>query len=435
MTKQKQTMKRREFLRRTAGIAAGAAAFPYIIPSSALGLSGTVAPSNRITVGCIGVGGMGNSNMGGFLGQRDAQVVAVCDVDSNHRNSARDTVNTRYDNEDCAAYNDFRDLLARDDIDAVSIATPDHWHGIMCVMAAKAGKDIYGEKPLAYNIPEGRAVVDAVKRYGRVWQTGSWQRSQDHFRFGCELVRNGRIGKVHTVKVGLPNTNGIREGSTAPSDPPDGFDYDLWLGPAPYAPYCDARCHWNFRWISDYAGGQLTDWAGHHVDIAHWAMDTELSAPREIEGSGRWPLAEDGLFDTVEHYTFTCEYREGFTMIVSGLLPGGARFEGEDGWVHVTRGHISAEPQSLLNEVIGPEEIHLYNSSNHIANFLDCVKTRATTITPVDVAHHSVMVGHLGIIAMKLERKVRFNPTAETFSGDSEANRLLSRPMREPWCL
>lgn len=426
---------RREFIKQAAGVTAGLAGFPYIIPASALGLNGTVAPSNRITVGCIGLGGMGSGNMNGFLDRADAQVVAVCDVDSAHREGACGNVNKRYNNSDCAQYNDFREVLERDDIDAVSLATPDHWHSIIAVAAARRGKDIYGEKPLAYNIPEGRAIVDAVRRHGRVWQTGSWQRSQEHFRFGCELVRNGRIGKVHTVKVGLPNTNSIREGSTAPAPPPPGFDYDLWLGPAPYAPWCEARCHWNFRWISDYAGGQLTDWAGHHIDIAHWGMDTELSAPVEIEGSGRWPLAEDGLFDTVEHYTFTCKYREGFTMIVSGLLPGGTRFEGEHGWVHVNRGMINAEPASLLTEVIGPEEIHLYESANHIGNFLDCVKTRATTITPADVAHHSVMVAHLGIIAMTLERPVRFDPDTEKFVDDVEADRLLGRPMREPWTL
>jgi len=362
-------------------------------------------------------------------------VVAVCDVDSEHRRNAAKNVNTKYGNEDCAEYNDFREVLLRDDIDAVSVAVPDHWHALVATRAAQAGKDIYGEKPLAYCIAEGRAIVDAVKRHGRVWQTGSWQRSQEHFRFGCELVRNGRIGKVHTVKVGLPNTNSIHEGSTTPTDPPEGFDYDMWLGPAPYAPYCPARCHWNFRWISDYAGGQLTDWAGHHIDIAHWGMGTELSAPIEIEGSGAWPLAADGLFNTVENYTFTCKYKEGFTMIVSGLLPGGARFEGDQGWVHVNRGFIDAEPKSLLTEVLGPEEIHLYESPNHIGNFLDCVKTRATTIAPVEVAHHSIMVGHLGIIAMKLERKVRFNPDSEHFLGDTDADRMLSRPMRDPWNL
>ncbi len=435
MSRKKSVIKRREFLKRTTAVAAGAAAFPYIIPSSALGLSGTVAPSNRITVGCIGLGGMGSGNMGGFLERADAQVMAVCDVDSKHRRNAALNVNKKYGNEDCAEYNDFRELLLREDIDAVSVAVPDHWHGIIAVRAAQAGKDIYGEKPLAYCISEGRAIVDAVKRHGRVWQTGSWQRSQDHFRFGCELVRNGRIGKVHTVKVGLPNTNGIHEGSTAPTDPPEGFDYDMWLGPAPYAPYCPARCHWNFRWISDYAGGQLTDWAGHHIDIAHWGMGTELSAPTEIEGSGSWPLAKDGLFDTVEKYTFTGTYREGFTMIVSGLLPGGTRFEGDQGWVHVNRGMIDAEPKSLLNEVIGPEEIHLYESANHIGNFLDCVKTRATTITPAEVAHHSVMVAHLGLIAMKLERPLRFNPKLERFTNDTDADRMLSRPMRDPWNL
>ncbi|MCK5861930.1 MAG: Gfo/Idh/MocA family oxidoreductase [Candidatus Hydrogenedentes bacterium] len=435
MLKQKSFIKRRDFLKHTAGIAAGAVAFPYIIPSSALGLAGTVAPSNRITVGCIGLGGMGNGNMRGFFDRQDAQVVAVCDVDSQHRNDAASSVNSKYGNKDCAVYNDFRDMLLRDDIDAVSIAVPDHWHALVAVQAAQAGKDIYGEKPLAYCVAEGRAIVDAVQRNGRVWQTGSWQRSQDHFRFACELVRNGRIGKVHTVKVGLPGTSSIREGSTEPTAPPEGFDYNMWLGPAPYTPYCEARCHWNFRWISDYAGGQLTDWAGHHIDIAHWGMGTELSAPTEIKGSGEWPLAEDGLFDTVENYTFNCKYREGFTMIVSGLLPGGTRFEGDEGWVYVTRGHIDAEPKALLNEVFGPEEIYLHNSSNHIGDFLDSVKTRATTIAPVEVAHHSVMVAHLGLIAMKLERKLQFNVHSETFQGDAEANRLLSRPMRAPWSL
>ena len=227
---------RRDFIKQAAGVTAGLAGFPYIIPASALGLNGTVAPSNRITVGCIGLGGMGSGNMGGFLDRADAQVVAVCDVDSAHREGACGNVNKRYNNSDCAQYNDFRELLERDDIDAISLATPDHWHGIIAVAAARRGKDIYGEKPLAYNIPEGRAIVDAVKRHGRVWQTGSWQRSQEHFRFGCELVRNGRIGKVHTVKVGLPNTNSIREGSTAPAPPRPGFDYDPGLGPHPTLP-------------------------------------------------------------------------------------------------------------------------------------------------------------------------------------------------------
>ncbi len=430
-----KTVTRRQFLKRAGGAAAVAAAFPYIIPGSALGLNGATAPSNRITIGCIGMGGMGTANMEGFLGRHDAQVVAVCDVDEKHLNRARDKVNDRYENKDCATYRDFREVIARADIDAVSLALPDHWHAIPAIMAARAGKDIYGEKPLAYNISEGRAICDAVARYGRIWQTGSWQRSQQHFRFACELVRNGRIGEVKLVKVGLPSGNSIHEGGTKPEAPPPDFDYDMWLGPAPWKPYCPARCHWNFRWIMDYAGGQLTDWAGHHIDIAHWGMNTERSAPVEIEGKAVWPTAEDGIFDAPPDYEFTCKYAEGFTMHVSSKNPGGARFVGSEGWVYVTRGRIDAHPKSLLDSVIGPNEIHLYESSHHIGNFLDCVRTRAETITPAEVAHHSVMVGHLGMIAMKLERKVRWDPKKERFVNDPEADRLLSRAMRSPWHL
>ena len=216
MQKKGSVLSRRQFLARSAGAAAGAVAFPYIIPGSALGLDGAVAPSNRITMASIGVGGMGTGNLNAFLDLKGAQVLAVCDVDTEHRENAAKAVNGKYGNQDCALYNDFREVLARKDIDAVSLALPDHWHGIIGVWAARAGKDIYGEKPLAYNISEGRAVVDAVHRYGRVWQTGSWQRSVENFRTACELVRNGRIGKVHTVKVGLPDKNGIHKGSTAP---------------------------------------------------------------------------------------------------------------------------------------------------------------------------------------------------------------------------
>ncbi len=433
--KGKIRLNRRGFLKQSAALATGAVAFPYIVPSSALGLAGSVAPSNRTTVGCIGVGGMGTANMRGFLDQSRAQVVAVCDVDSNHRARAKSSVNEKYGNADCAEYNDFREVIARGDIDAVSNAMPDQWHAIPAVMAARAGKDIYSEKPLAYSIPEGRAIVDAVARYGAIWQTGSWQRSQEHFRYACELVRNERIGTVHTVEVGLPATNGIQNHGTAPTEPPAGFDYDMWLGPAPYVPYCPSRCHWNFRWISDYAGGQLTDWAGHHCDIAQWGMGTELTAPIEIEGKGQWPEAKDGLFDTVEHYHFDCKYEEGFTIKVGAHYAGGAKFIGENGWVFVTRGKVDAEPKSLLTSEIGPNEIHLYDSRNHIGNFLDCVRTRQKTITPSEVAHRSIMIGHLGIIAMKLERKVRWDPEAERFVNDPEADRLLSRPMREPWHL
>ena len=438
--KQKKKMNRRRFVKTSGTALAAVFGFPSIIPSSVFGKDGNISPSNRITVGCIGMGGMGTGNMNGFLEKQDAQVVAVCDVDQSHRNRAKSSVDNTYGNKDCAAYNDFRELLARDDIDAVMHATPDQWHALVATQAAQAGKDIYGEKPLAYTISEGRAIVDAVERYGRVWQTGSWQRSQRHFRYACELVRNGRIGKVHTVRVGLPTGNGIKEGSTQPCDPPKGFDYNRWLGPAPWRPYNPSRCHWNFRWILDYSGGQLTDWAGHHIDIANWGMDTESSSPVSIEGEAQFPPAIDGVFDTPETYYFECEYTEGFKMIVAndrqqpkGM---GTHFIGDKGWVFVSRGgRIESHPESLITSVIKPGEIHLYKSDNHIQNFLDCVRSRSKTITPAGVAHHAIMVGHLGLIAMKLGRKVHWDPKNERFINDPDADRLLSRPMRSPWHL
>lgn len=428
-----RTITRRKFLKRATAAAAGVAGLPYLIPASALGKAGSVAPGNRIVIGVIGTGGQGMSDMRGFLNKEEAQVVAVCDVDTDHRNQARDAVNEKYGNRDCAAYNDFREVIGRSDIDAILLALPDQWHAISAIMAARAGKDIHAQKPLAYNIAEGRAIVDAVKRYGIVWQTGSQQRSDRRFRFACELVRNGRIGKLDTVKVGLPNRNHIQGDDTQPAPVPAGFDYDMWLGPAPWAPYNPGRCHWNFRWISDYSGGQITDWAGHHCDIAQWGMGTELTSPVKVEGTGVFPRA--GLHDTVEDYRFACKYDEGLTMIVAGAFPQGVRFEGSDGWVFVNRSKIDAHPKSLLTSVIGPDEIHLYKSDDHKQNFLDCVRTRSRTVAPVEVAHRSIMIGHLGIIALKLGRKVEWDPRKERFINDPEADRLLSRPMRSPWHL
>ena len=428
-----RTITRRKFLKRATAAAAGVAGLPYLIPSSALGKAGSVAPSNRVVVGVIGTGGMGTGDLRGFLNKEEVQLVAVCDVDTDHRNRARDMVNEKYGNNDCAAYNDFREVIERSDIDAVLLALPDQWHAITAIMAARAGKDIHAQKPLAYNISEGRAIVDAVNQYGVVWQTGSQQRSDRRFRFACELVRNGRIGDVHTVRIGLPKRSSIRDNGTQPAPVLAGFDYDMWLGPAPWAPYNPSRCHWNFRWISDYAGGQITDWAGHHCDIAQWGMDTEHTSPVEIEGTGIFP--RESLFDTVEDYRFTCKYAEGFTMIVTGASTLGVRFEGSEGWVFVNRGKIDAQPKSLLNSVIGPDEIQLYKSDDHKQDFLDCVRTRSRTVAPVDVAHRSIMIGHLGVIALKLGRKVHWDPRKERFINDPEADRLLSRPMRSPWHL
>jgi len=436
----KNIMNRRGFVKSATAATAAILGFPYIVPSAALGKDGNVAPSNRISIGCIGAGGQGLGDLNGFLNKSRARVAAICDVDKSRRDNAINIVNKTYGNTDCAGYDDLREVINRPDIDAVTIALPDHWHAIAAIMAARAGKDIHGQKPLAYNISEGRAIVNAVKKYNVVWQTGSQQRSDRNFRFACELVRNGRLGKVNTIKVGLPSENLIFGNwwKTAPprypAKPipvPDGFDYDMWLGPAPEAPYTAGRCHWNFRWISDYAHGQISDWAGHHCDIAHWAMNTEHSAPVEIEGSGTFP--DHPIYNTVENFRFVCKYKQGFTVIVSGEYPRGVRFEGSDGWIFVNRSGIQANPKSLLDTIFGPEETHLYRSNDHKQNFLDCVQSRRTTVAPAEAAHYSIMVGHLGVIAIRLGRKLRWNPQKERFVDDPQADRMLSRPMRSPW--
>jgi predicted dehydrogenase len=431
----KDITSRRNFLKKAAGGAAVVLGFPYFVKSAALGKNGDVLANNRIRMGFIGTGSQGTGDMMNFLGKSEVQMLAVCDVDSKHRQAAVNAVNSKYGNEDCKGYNDFRELLAREDIDAVGLALPDHWHALIAIAAAKAGKDIYGEKPLAYTISEGRAICDAVKQYGVVWQTGSWQRSVQQFRFACELVRNGLIGKVKDVHVVLPSGGGSNK-STKPSPIPEGFDYDMWLGPAPWKPYCEGRCHWDFRWIYDYSGGMLTDWAGHHVDIAHWGMNTELSSPVEIyDAKGHW--LSGALYDTPDRFHFVCKYAEGFTLTVddSFNMPLGITFKGSQGWIYVDRDAFDAQPKSLLSYKLGPNDIHLYQSNDHFQNFLDCIRTRRQTITPVEAAHHSIMVGHLGSIALKTGRELKWDNKTERFIGDEDANRYLVRPMRGTWHL
>lgn len=428
---QNKDITRRGFLRRVAGVSAGVVAFPYLIPSSALGNAVAVAPSSRIVMGCIGVGSMGTADMQGFLGKQEVQVVAVCDVDKAQRDKAKIAVDEKYKNQDCKTYLDFRDIIERSDVDALSIALPDHWHSIPAIMGAAAGKDIHAQKPLARTIREGRAICDAVQRYGIIWQTGSQQRSSEDFHRACELVRNGRIGKVTTVEVGLPT------GSASDNKPvqpvPEGVDWDFWLGPAPWVPY-RGILHWNWRWIMDYSGGQLTDWAGHHIDIAHWGLDLERTGPVEIEGRGVYPA--DGIYNVPMEYKITCKYANGIVMTVadSKQIPEGTKWYGEAGkWIYVNRGKLEANPPGVLKEVIGPDEIKLYKSRDHRQNFLDCVKSRKETIAPAEVGHRSISVGLLGEIAMLTERKLRWDPEKEVFPDDEEANRMLSRPMRSPW--
>jgi predicted dehydrogenase len=425
---------RREFLKETVGIAGGTVAFPYIVPSSALGIDGNVAPSNRIIMSCIGVGSQGTWDMRGFLSRKEVQIVAVCDVDRKHQEAAKKEVDEKYGNNDCRTYLDFREVIRRDDINALAIAVPDHWHSIIAVMGAQAGKDIHAQKPLARTIHEGRAICDAVRRYGIVWQTGSQQRSEQNFRRACELVINGRIGKVSNVEVGLPTGSMTRNNPVQPV--PEEVDWDFWLGPAPWVPF-RGILHWNWRWIMDYSGGQLTDWAGHHIDIAHWGLGLDRTGPVEIEGRGDYP--KDGIYNGPWQYNITAKYANGLTMVVANdrKLPHkmGTCWYGEKGWIHVDRGKLEASPETILDEVIGPDEIHLYESRDHQQNFIDCIKSRREPIAPAEVAHRSISVALLGEIAMLTERKLRWDPDREIFLGDDEANRMLSRSFRSPWHL
>lgn len=421
---------RREFLK-------AACAAPWVISPSVLGL-GAFAPSERIAMGFIGTGGQGMGNLKTFLHKDGVQVLAVCDVDASRREEARKVVEEHYAKQAkgassprCAAYNDFRELIARQDIDAVVISTPDHWHAIPSIEAVRSGKDVYCEKPLTLTVAEGRLLSDAVKRWGRVFQTGSQQRSSDKFRLACELVRNGRIGKLLRIKTGLPQ--GRATGLGPPEPVPDGFDYDMWLGPAPWAPYRKERCHYNFRFILDYSGGQMTNWGAHHNDIAQWANGTDLSGPVEVEGTATFP--KDGLFDAPVTFSVEYKYANGVTLHCSTSNRSGVTFEGTEGWIYVDRGKLEANPPAVLTSAIKPGEIRLYESRDHAQNFLDCIRTRRETVAPAEIGHRSATVCHLGNIAILLGRRLRWDPARERFVNDPEADRMLARAMRPPWRL
>ena len=442
MARTRRSLSRRKFLsdiaKASAGVA-GAFGFPTIVRASALGRSGAVAPSNRIVMAGVGFGMMGFPNMESFLGKDEVQWVAVCDLDKNHLSEAKGIVDRKYGNADCATYHDFRELLLRRDLDAISIAVPDHWHAILAISSARAGLDIYAEKPLFHELREGRAMCEAVRRYGRVWQTGSWQRSVENFHRACELVRNGRIGKVRRIEVGLPSGHfdfAKTFGQEAIAPPPPELDYDFWVGPSPYVPYCKARVHMNWRWNTDFGGGQLMDWIGHHGDIAHWGMGWDTAGPVEVEGRGEFPT--QGIYNSALRYYVTAVYADGTPMVIAGGHPeirSGTKWIGDYGWVWVDRGGFEASPAGLVHEVIGPNEIKLIESRDHHQNFLDSVRSRGLTIAPCEVAHRSASVGFLGTIAIELGRKIRWDPATETILDNPEADRLLGRAYRKPWVL
>ncbi len=422
-------MNRRTFLKSGAAVAGAAIALPQIVPST---IFGAKAPSNRIVMGAIGTGGMGTGDMRGFMNFKHVQMIAVCDVDKAHRDRAKSHVDAKYKNKDCKAYNDFRKITRDDKIDAVCIATPDHWHVIPAIDAAKNKKDMYVEKPLTLTIAEGRALADTVKRYGRVLQTGFQQRSDSKFRLACELVRNGRIGELKNVIVGLPGNNRSCK-SWKPEPIPKGFDYNFWLGPAPDAPYCKARCHYQFRFILDYSGGQVTNFGAHHLDIAQWGIGADETGPVEVSDAGG-VFPSEGLFTTATKVSFKAKYANGVTLHCK-TGGSGTTFEGTKGSISVTRGRLKTEPASLAKSTIGADEIHLYKSSNHKSNFLDCIRTRKQPICNAEIGHRSATVCHLGNIAMLRKKTLKWDPKTETFPDDKQANSMISRMMRPPWSL
>ena len=428
----KHTTNRRQFLKGLSLTAGAVMAAPYVITSDALGAGGGVAASNRIVVGAIGTGGQGTGDMRGCMGSRGVQMVAVCDVDKKHAASAKRYVDSRYGNSDCKVYGDFRQITRRDDIDAIVVGTPDHWHVLPAIDAARHGKDAYVEKPLTLTIAEGRALADVVNRYGTILQTGSQQRSSANFRFGCELVRNGYIGELQKVTVGIPGNNKRCEPTWTPQPVPEELDYNMWLGPARWEPYHVQRCHYQFRFVLDYSGGQVTNWGAHHLDIAQWGMGADDSGPVSILGNGEFPTT--GLFTTATRVHFECTYADG-VVLTCKTGGGGTLFEGTEGSVYVNRGALRTNPESLARRKIAPNEIHLYESRGHMGNFLDCIRTRKKAICNEEVGHRSASVCHLGNIAMLLGRRINWDPAAEQFVNDAEANSMVSRTMREPWSL
>jgi predicted dehydrogenase len=454
-------MNRRDFLKRAAG-AAAVAGVPYVVPSSVLGGQGRAAPSERIVIGFIACGKQSQHLMRCFL-LPSTQVVAACDVDQlKLERSAKNIVEKYYaDKQDgayrgCARYHDFRELLARPDIDAVVISTPDHWHAITTIEACRAGKDVYCEKPLTQTIAEAQAMVRTIRQYGRVFQTGSMQRSSREFRFACELVRNGYIGEIKHVTV---NVGGPPQDKLLKAEPvPDYLDWDMWVGPAMWRPYNnDLAPHISFdgfpnwRDYSYYGGGGMTDWGAHHFDIAQWGLGMDESGPVEI-------CPPDGK----DYKVLTYKYANGITMTRDGQVRGpegnglpfagdaysqwlervktnrgrnvnGVLFEGTTGKVEVNRGYLKTWPDALKDQVIGPNQVHLYDSKSHYADWLDAIRKRSDPICKIEIGASSVTVCHLGNIAYVLKRPLKWDPKRQVFLGDEEANRMLSRPMRSPW--
>ncbi len=425
---------RRDFLKKAIITSAGITAFPTIIKASSMGLGGAIAPSDKKSMILIGCGSQGRGDMSDFLKMNDVQVVALCDVDDSQLAKARKKVDETYGNSDCRVYKDFQEILEKEISDTAILALPDHWHAIIGCAVANKKIDVYGEKPLARTIAGSRAIVDTAQKNSIIWQMGSWQRSVENFRIGAELTINGRLGKVEYVEVGLPDGRQYI-GNPGEQPVPEGLDWDRWLGPAQKVPFRGV-CHWDWRWIMDYSGGQLTDWAGHHIDIAHWGCGLDRTGPVLIEGKGR--SNRDGIYNVPVEYDFTCTYKNGTKIRVanqSKLKHGlGVVWYGSEGWIHVDRGGVlEASNENILKEKLGKDATLLYKSTDHSRNFIDCVNSREETITPVDIGHRSISAGLLGEIAIITGQKLEWDPDKEVFINNNQATRLLKRPYRAPW--
>jgi predicted dehydrogenase len=441
----RKNLSRRSFLKKTAGAAVVTAGFPYVVSSSALGRAGNVAASERITVGCVGVGPQGTGVMQNFLGQKDAHVVAICDVKSTRREAVQKIVNDHYKGTGCKTYKDFRELMARDDIDVILSATCDHWHVLTALAAVRSGKDVYLEKPMGLSVEQDQTLRAAVHRHGRVFQFGTQQRSERNFRFACELALNGKLGKLHTINVWSPGSS--QGGDPTPVPVPEWLDYEMWLGPAPKVPYTKDRCSNSLWWfISDYALGFIAGWGIHPIDIAFWGGGNKVTTPLTVEGKGNWPT--QGICDTAMNWDAVLKYDSGVTMNFTGwpcrkewnqrygrITSHGTAFEGTDGWVHVDRSGINVHPKELLQTEFGPNDLRLPVSGNHVRNLLDCVKTRSKPVAHIDDAVQGDILCQISDIAIRLEQKLRWDPKKERFADNDAANRRLSRAMRSPWTL
>jgi len=433
------------------------AGFPAIVPSSVLGAA---SPGNRINIGAIGMGRISRvHDLPGLWKHEAARIVAVCDLDSKRIDDAKSLINGRYAKlsgkpyDGVTGYSHYRELLASKDIDAVVISTPDHWHALIAIEAVEAGKDVYLQKPASLTIAEGRVLSNAVHRSGRIFQIGSQQRSSPQFRYAAELVRNGRIGELKTVYVGLPGDPPGKVEAVMPV--PKTLNYDMWLGSTAVVPYTENRVHPQVGygrpgWLrcEQFGAGMITGWGAHHLDSAHWAMDTEYTGPVEIWGSAEFPAS--GLWDVHGPFRTEALYANGVKMIVSGEFPNGIKFEGTDGWIFVSRGNeavtasdpasrlkdsqaLAASDPRIITSVIGADEIHLYESKDHHGNWLDCVRSRKQPITPVEIAHRACSACLIHHMAMKMKRKLFWDPVKERFKNDDDANALLSRPQRPPY--